>query len=1045
MKTTILVVDDHPITRKALLSLIESDKTLKNVGEASDGVEAIRQVVEKQPDVVVMDITMPNMSGIDATKEILISYPDVKVIALSIHSGNNFVKEMLNAGAVGYILKEDAPEELLIAVKRVSRGDIYLSAQIISKTLITSEKEEKLTKYNILQTKLLRPSIMGDFISRSRISDKLERNVTRPFSLVSASAGYGKSVAVSQWLERTSSLYSWLSLDDEHNDLRIFLLYIVEALKKTIPGSMQETEMAVSGAEIPPYKALSFLFLNDLFNIDQDLILVLDDYHNIRNESIHALLDEWLKFPPPHVHLSIITRRDPPLGSINSLRINARMTEIRMNALSFTTEDIALFFRESAHIYLKDSSLQILHDTTEGWVIAVRLASLLIKNGGNIDEVILAFNSGQNTVSEYLTAEVLSMHTEYLSNWLLTSSILNRFCGDLLDEIAPDDKLAKGQKYMNGEAFVAWLNQANMFVIDLDLEGIWFRYHHLFQSLLQDQLRKKYSELEIRDMHLKACRWFEKNDFLQEAMDYALLSGTNDRAVEIIKTHRITLLNKSNWQLLTSLYRRLPKSITEVDPELLLVEAYLSFYQADHVQIGKVVHAMEPLMRDLGNKSKLHGEYHFFLAYTTIYLKGDAETSLKYIEIALRDVPESADEPRALVELFYPLFSQIAGQYVRASKWLEKTISISEGFADIRRNRLFLSILLTSTSEARLDQVESYYITGLKVARDSKSKDSLGTCLMMAGELFMRRGEWSRAIQYFEEVLDIKYYVHTRSVVDSNIALIVLYAMLEDHTKCRELIKDLDTFVLDLDPHHERFLWSCKLRYLILVQDAKAVRDLIPYYSLNFVHLVFWIDVPEITYARALIYEGSEEYLALAENKLKELEKMAIAQHNWIHLLEIYALQAFLYDKLGKLAQAQKVLVKSLDIAEPGNVISFYLELGKSFEHLIGKMPTDIQGRPFVKVILMAIKNTMLHQTSKTQAKVGALSNKKEKLNTLTKRELAVLQCIAEGLRNQEIADKLFNSEETIKKHVSNMLLKFHVKNRMSLVTKAREMGVLKA
>jgi LuxR family maltose regulon positive regulatory protein len=1039
----ILIVDDHPLFLSGLRALFQTEKQLEVCGEASNGKEAIDQVEQLKPDIVIMDINMPGMNGIEATKEILSRAEKTKILALSIHSDKQFVNEMLDAGVVGYLLKDDAPEELVKAIERVYNGDMYLSPGVTRTALSKDESDGEFAIINVQKNKLQRPPVLQDYIIRSRIIDELEGNLVKPLSLISAGAGYGKSIVISQWLEQTRFLHAWISMDEEHNDLRIFLSYLIEAIENVIPGSFKETSLAIKGLELPTFKDLSYILFNDLCDIEEDLILVLDDYHKINDERIHNLLDEWLRFPPPKVHLSIITRHDPPLN-LSSLHIAGRITEIRMKELSFTDEEINGLFKQILRIELSDNAVQMLQDKTEGWIIALRLASMVIKSSEDVDQVMQTFEGGRNTFSDYLITEVVSTIPEHIKDQLFDSSILNRFCAELLDEIV-HERAEKRQQQIHGKEFILWVRKANMFVINLDLEGKWFRYHHLFQVLLQEQLKKEYSEKEIIDLHLKASHWFEKELFLEEAMYHALTASEYNRAVEIVKTHRLDLLNTGKWQLLNRLYRKLPKSITEVDPELLLVEAYLSFYLADHGKVGIIVEMMEPLMSGIEIGSILHAEYIFFVGYTTMYLKGDPATSLKHFKTALIDIPESASEPRALVELFYPMSSQMAGQYTDAIKWLVKTINRSENFAPIRKNRLLLSMFLTSTAQADLDSVENYYLNGLRIARESKMGDSLGTCLMMSGQLFMRRGEWSMAIRYFEEAVSLKYSVHTRAVIDSMTALIILFSTLGQHVRCQELINELGSFTQELGDYYERFLWSCKIRYHLLIKDMTVVRDLLPKYSPSFVHLVFFIDVPEITYARALILEGSKENLRLAEEELNKLEKMIFAQNNWIHLLEVYALQALLYEKLGDVGKAQEKLVKSVELAEPGGVVAYYIELGKPLENMIKSMPEEFQGRPLVVEINRILTATNLNQTDQISIKpaLDVTKEKREKLNVLTQRELEVLKCISEGLRNQEIAEKLFNSEGTIKKHISHMFQKMNVKNRLSLVSKAKEEGIL--
>ncbi|MEP0131752.1 MAG: response regulator [Eudoraea sp.] len=504
MKLKILIVDDHPFTRAGIRSILEDEKTIEIMGEACDGEEAIRMALEKSPDVIIMDITMPKVSGIIATQKILEEKPDIKIIALSIHSGHNFVKKMLDGGALGYLLKDDIPEDLIRAIEKVSQGDIFLSSGVTRTAL---DKDENLPEYSVLRSKLVPPPIMDYYLSRNRITEELEQNINRPLTLVSAGAGFGKSTTISLWLEQTQRFHAWVSLCDEHNDLRVFLIYMVTALNQIHPGSMSKSEKVIKNDPLPTFKELTLLLFNELCNIDQNLILVLDDFHNINDKNILRFLDEWLLYPPPCVHLTLITRRDPALN-LETLRLKGQITEIRMSDLSFTNHEIAMFFNQSTDIELSDSQVQNLHKKTEGWIIAIRLVSMTIKSSEDINKVLNKLDGGLKLISNYLISEVLSQLPENLRKSMVKSSLLDKFCEDLLNELGIEAK-----------EFIEWLKNLNLFITPLDTNGKWYRYHPLFQILLRHQLSVYYSQEEIKTLQLKADHWFKNNKFHKEFLD----------------------------------------------------------------------------------------------------------------------------------------------------------------------------------------------------------------------------------------------------------------------------------------------------------------------------------------------------------------------------------------------------------------------------------------------------------------------------------------------------------------------------------------------
>ncbi|MEI6703513.1 MAG: response regulator transcription factor [Deltaproteobacteria bacterium] len=134
---TIILADDHRLFRQGLRSLIEKCDAVMVVAEASDGAEAVRLVAELKPDLVIMDLTMPIMNGIDATREITKRFPDTHILALSMESDRFFVVEALKAGAMGYLLKDAAFTELSDAIATVARGQTYLPQKV--STLLVKE------------------------------------------------------------------------------------------------------------------------------------------------------------------------------------------------------------------------------------------------------------------------------------------------------------------------------------------------------------------------------------------------------------------------------------------------------------------------------------------------------------------------------------------------------------------------------------------------------------------------------------------------------------------------------------------------------------------------------------------------------------------------------------------------------------------------------------------------------------------------------------------------------------------------------------------
>jgi DNA-binding NarL/FixJ family response regulator len=144
-KLTVLLVDDHALVRKGFRRILEDDAAISVVGEASGGEDAVRLALELKPNVVLMDCALPGLSGIDATRRIRAKMPDTTVVMLSMHSEDTLVRQALEAGARGYILKSALELDLVSAIKRAAEGHLVIDPQLIRPVALKGERESGLT------------------------------------------------------------------------------------------------------------------------------------------------------------------------------------------------------------------------------------------------------------------------------------------------------------------------------------------------------------------------------------------------------------------------------------------------------------------------------------------------------------------------------------------------------------------------------------------------------------------------------------------------------------------------------------------------------------------------------------------------------------------------------------------------------------------------------------------------------------------------------------------------------------------------------------
>ena len=161
MKTiNILIADDHAILRAGLKLLINGAGGLKVTGEAGTGREAVESFRKLSPDIVILDITLPDMSGLEAAREIIRTAPKAKILVLTMHDSINYVREFIRIGAAGYIVKKSADSELINAIRAIDRGDMFIDPSL-TKALLTETPERGKNKLSRREEEVLRLLVKG--------------------------------------------------------------------------------------------------------------------------------------------------------------------------------------------------------------------------------------------------------------------------------------------------------------------------------------------------------------------------------------------------------------------------------------------------------------------------------------------------------------------------------------------------------------------------------------------------------------------------------------------------------------------------------------------------------------------------------------------------------------------------------------------------------------------------------------------------------------------------------------------------------------------
>jgi LuxR family maltose regulon positive regulatory protein len=403
------------------------------------------------------------------------------------------------------------------------------------------------------------PAARGGIVSRRALFERLRRasRVTQ----VTAPTGSGKTFLLRSWIREAGLADStaWLPLQGAGGDAQQFWISAADALRGTAAGA--KLVRPLSGAPDLDSWAVVERLLTDLAALRERLWLVIDDLHELN--SAHALrqLEFLVTHAPAGLRFVLSARRNLRLG-LHRLRLEGRLTEIRACDLRFTMAE-ARELLIAAGVTLPDAALARLHHRTEGWAAGLRLAALSLAGHPDPERFAEEFSGSERTVADYLLAEVLERQSEEVRQLLLRTSVLDRVSGPLAD-------LLTGSS--GGERILQDLEEAGAFVVSLDAQRSWFRYHRLFGDLLQLQLRRT-DPARLTALHSAAASWFAGHGFGAEAIRHAQAAGNWHLAARLLTDHYLRLVLDGQGATAHHLLTRFPASAVAADAELAVLMA----------------------------------------------------------------------------------------------------------------------------------------------------------------------------------------------------------------------------------------------------------------------------------------------------------------------------------------------------------------------------------------------------------------------------------------------------------------------------------------
>ena len=744
------------------------------------------------------------------------------------------------------------------------------------------------------------------------------------------------------------------------------------------------------------------------------------------------MLERLLAYPPIPMHLVIATRLDPPL-TIERQRALGQVTDIRLLDLRLSQAETRLLLQKTVLVEASETALlHSLDRELEGWVVGLKLAALALRHFSDYGRTALPVSGRNREMQAYLVGEVLDSLPSQLRDCLTRTAILNRFCAPLCDALCASGK---------GQEFLQSAYNENLFIIPLDSGNEWFRYHHLFQELLQRELTSQLDEAAISELHMKASQWFEEHDYIDEAIRHALAAGNELAAVEVVERHRRAQLDADNWYAIERWLEMLPP-IREQRPELLLARAWIAYERHQILDLPDLVQRIFPLLDESAEGTPLWGELHF-LKGAALYWSGDGKASHECFAIAQDCLGTEHQLFLGLTCLLDGLSSHMCGDYQGAVDTLQHQLRQASSQQSTYYTRLLSGLYFAHMMAGNPASARSEAVRIKTVATSGRIQYTIAWSSYMQACTYLHRCDLEQAAGHFSDAAEHCYILHRIAAIESFVGLALCQHLMGQRKEADQTLKKLQNFAMELnDPSYLDIVRSCQARFDVLRGNPDnsmlwAGNDSTPP---EFAEQFMWMEVPALTRARVWIALGGEESLGRACELLENISTRGKEWNLVNQIIEAGVLHSLALEKLGRPDESMSRLNEVLHSAAPGGWVRPFVESGPAMAALIERFNRSGKATDFSRHVLSILNNQPLSQAQKEHDQPLVVEKDFGIRETLTKRERTILELLAQRLQNKEIAAQLFVSPETVKSHVKRLYQKLDVHNRRDAATIAQQL-----
>ncbi len=923
---------------------------------------------------------------------------------------------------------------------------------------------------HLLITKLHYPLPRSNLIPRPRLVERLNEGMNYPLTLISASAGFGKTTTLNAWIQQSKRPVAWVSLDEGDNDPARFWTYFIAALQ-TLDAHLGEQALAMlhaQGQPLPRAEPFLTLLLNDVAAFAEPLALVLDDYHVISAPEIHEGITFLVDHLPPQMHLYIASRSDPPLP-LARWRARDQLTEIRADHLRLKPEEAATFLNQVMGLNLSAEDIRALEAHTEGWIAGLQLAALSIQGRDDAFKrrFVSALTGSQRYILEYLTDEVLRREPENIQTFLLQTSILDRLSAPLCNAVT-------GR--VDSQEMLERLERANLFIVPLDAERRWYRYHPLFADVLYLKLQQTQPD-RVPQLHRKAGAWCEAHQLIDDAVRHALAAGDTAWAAQLVEEHVNDVLRRGEGETLRRWLSSLPHEVLHTRPRLALAKAMVEFNAgrlelvepllADAEQALAVAPANshEPLVDEATSALANVPAAIALLRASLAGYRGDAERMSELARMALSYLSEDERGPRYSVRWNLAIADWLRGRLAEAERAFDEIMAEGQAEGQLHMTLSAGSFLgRVQRAQGRLNAAFRTYQQGLEFASraDLSTAPSAGMAHLGMAEVYYERNELEQALRHATEGISLARQLTSTQSLASGLATLAWI---------RQAMRDSAAALKTMD---EALQVLPNLAVVALQNPVPVERARLLLAQGNVSEAARWVEERGLKEEDELSYPQEREYLMLARvllarheperalGLLERLGTLAQAQRRMESVIEARLLQALALGAVGDRARAMTTLAQAVRLAEPEGYVRIFVDEGEPLRFWILDFRLQTKGlreieKPesarqldtFVDRLILAFPRAeaaILPRSETLAPHAGAgVENSKSKilLEPLSERELEILRLIAAGRSTQEIAEELVIAVGTVRTHLKNIYGKLDAHSRIQAVERARALGFL--